>query len=258
MFKKPRYNSNYWWCECDLEIKESFPHLYFYLFTQKLYLKQFWKGTAVFETPMHSWSFLVRQAMLRATVWTPYIIPGFSGGSDSKESACNVGDPSSIPGSKRFPGEGNGYPLQYSCLENSMNKGAWLATVHGVANNWTIKKAECWGTDDFKLWCWGKLLRVPWTARKSTMNIHWKNWCWSWSFNTWAKSWLIGKDPDAWKDREQEMGATEDEMVGWHLWNNGHGFEQILGDSKGQGTLCDTVHGVAKSWTWLSKWGILS
>ena len=49
-----------------------------------------------------------------------------------KASACNVGDPGSIPGSGRSPGEGNGNPLQYSCLENSMDGGAWWATVHGV------------------------------------------------------------------------------------------------------------------------------
>ena len=57
---------------------------------------------------------------------------GFPGGSDSKESACNAQDPGSIPGLGRSPGEGNGYPLQYSCLENSMDRGAWWATVHGV------------------------------------------------------------------------------------------------------------------------------
>ena len=56
---------------------------------------------------------------------------GFLGGSDSKESACNLGDSSSIPGSGRSSGEGNGYPLQYSCLENSMNRGGWQAIVHG-------------------------------------------------------------------------------------------------------------------------------
>ena len=50
---------------------------------------------------------------------------GFLGGSDSKESACNVGDLGLIPGSGRAPGEGNGYPLQDSCLENSMDRGAW-------------------------------------------------------------------------------------------------------------------------------------
>ena len=55
---------------------------------------------------------------------------GFPGNSNGKESACNAGDPGSIPGSRRFPGEGNGNPLQYSCLENSMDRGAWQATVH--------------------------------------------------------------------------------------------------------------------------------
>ena len=58
---------------------------------------------------------------------------GFPGGSDGKESACNVGDPSSNPGLGRSPGEGNGNPLQYSCLENPKDKEAWQATVHGVA-----------------------------------------------------------------------------------------------------------------------------
>ena len=57
---------------------------------------------------------------------------GFPGGSVGKESACNAGDPGSIPGWGRSPGEGNGYPLQYSCLENPMDRGAWWATVHGV------------------------------------------------------------------------------------------------------------------------------
>ena len=51
-------------------------------------------------------------------------------------SACNAGDLDSIPGSGRYPGEGNGHPLQYSCLENSMDREAWLATDHGVAKSW--------------------------------------------------------------------------------------------------------------------------
>ena len=62
-------------------------------------------------------------------------IMGFPGGSDSKESACNAGDPTSMPGSGRSPGGGNGNPLQYSCLENSMDRGAWQAIVHGVAKS---------------------------------------------------------------------------------------------------------------------------
>ena len=56
---------------------------------------------------------------------------GFPGGSEDKESACNEGDQGSIPGSGRPPGKENGYPLQYSCLEKSMDRGAWWATVHG-------------------------------------------------------------------------------------------------------------------------------
>ena len=60
---------------------------------------------------------------------------------DSKESTCNAGDMGLIPGSERYPGEGNGYPLQYSCLENSMDRGAWRATIHGVANSRTAAAA---------------------------------------------------------------------------------------------------------------------
>ena len=65
--------------------------------------------------------------------------PGASvpGGSDRKVSAYNVGDPGSIPGLGGFPGEGNGNPLQYSCLENPMDGGAWWATVHEVAKSQT-------------------------------------------------------------------------------------------------------------------------
>ena len=62
---------------------------------------------------------------------------GFTGGSDSKESACHVGDLGSISGLGRFPGEGNGNPLQYSYLEKSMNRGAWQATVDGVVRSRT-------------------------------------------------------------------------------------------------------------------------
>ena len=125
----------------------------------------------------------------------------FPGGTDGKASAHNEGDLGSIPGSGRSPGEGNGYPLQYSCLENSMDRGAWQATVHRVAKSrtwlsdfhfhflvdiikamvfpgimygyesWTIKKAQRWRTDAFKLWCWRRLLRIPWTARRFNQSI---------------------------------------------------------------------------------------
>ena len=62
---------------------------------------------------------------------------GFPGGSDGKESACNAGYLGSIPGSGKSPGEGNGYPLQYSCLENSTDRRAWQAIVYGVAKSRT-------------------------------------------------------------------------------------------------------------------------
>ena len=62
---------------------------------------------------------------------------GFLGGSDGKEPACNAGDLDSIPGSGSSPGGGNGNPLRYSCLENPMDRGAWRATVHGVAESRT-------------------------------------------------------------------------------------------------------------------------
>ena len=63
------------------------------------------------------------------------VVMGFPGSSDGKESACNVGDLRSMPGLGRPPGEGNGNPLQYSCLQKSMDRGAWRATVRGVAKS---------------------------------------------------------------------------------------------------------------------------
>ena len=62
---------------------------------------------------------------------------GLPGGSEGKASACNAGDLGSIPGLGRPPGEGNGNPLQYSCLEIPMDGGAWRATAHGVSKSWT-------------------------------------------------------------------------------------------------------------------------
>ena len=68
-----------------------------------------------------------------AAIWAG----GFPGSSDGKESACNAGDPGSVPGSGRSPGGGHGTLLQYSCLENPMDRGAWWATGHGVARRQT-------------------------------------------------------------------------------------------------------------------------
>ena len=96
---------------------------------------------------------------------------GFLGGSDSKESTCNAGDVGSIPGSGRSPGERNGNPLQYSYLENSINRGAWQATVHGV------EKRHDWGTNTtclniFKLVCTGTQAYVCICTNIWPHNIH--------------------------------------------------------------------------------------
>ena len=70
-----------------------------------------------------------------------------------------------------------------------------------------------------------------------------------------AESWLIWKDPDAWKDwGQEEKGTTEDEIVGWHHWHNGHGFGWTLGVGDGQGSLAAVAHGIAKNQPRLSDW----
>ena len=91
------------------------------------------------------------------------------------QTSCNTGGQHSLPGLGRSPGERNGYPLHYSCLENFMDRGAWWAMVFPVGiygcECWTIKKAEHQRIDAFKLWCWRRLLRVPWTTRRSNQSI---------------------------------------------------------------------------------------
>ena len=67
-----------------------------------------------------------------------FTLAGFLGGSAGKESACSAGDLGSIPGLGRSPGDGNGNPLQYSCLGNPMGRGAWQPTVHGVTKSQTL------------------------------------------------------------------------------------------------------------------------
>ena len=62
---------------------------------------------------------------------------GFLGGANSKEPTCDAGDQGASPGLGRSPGKGHGNPLQYSCLENHMVRGAWLATVHRITKSWT-------------------------------------------------------------------------------------------------------------------------
>ena len=114
--------------------------------------------------------------------------------------------------------------------------------------SWTIKKAEHWRIDAFELWCW-RLLRVPWTARRSNQSIL-KEISPEYSLvglmlklklPYWppdVKSWFIWEDPDARKDwRQEEKGTTEDEMVGWQHRLSGHRFGWTPGVGDGQGGL---------------------
>ena len=119
---------------------------------------------------------------------------------------------------------------------------------------WTIRKAEHWRIDAFELWCWRRLLRVPWTSRRSNQSIL-KEINPEYSLrglmlrlqNFWppdAKGWLSGKDSDAGNNRRQKQkGMTEDEMVRQHHQLNGHESEQTPEDSEGYGSL-----GSCSSW----------
>ena len=148
------------------------------------------------------------------------------------------------------------------CIVKAM---VFLLVMYGC-ESWTIKEAECRRTDAFELQCWRTLespmdskeikpvnpkgdqsrIFIGRTGAKAETPILWPP-------N--AKNWLTGRDPDAGKDwRQEEKGVTEDEMFGWHHWLNGHEFEQALGVGDGQGSLASSVHGVAKSQTWLSNW----
>ena len=134
--------------------------------------------------------------------------------------------------------------MGFHLLAGSLVKAMVFPVVMYGCESWTIKEVEYQRIDAFELWCWIRLLRVPWTARISSQSIHWKDWCWSWSSNTLA-TWQCKesiqfsvKDPDAGKDwGQEEKGAIEDEIVGWHHRFSGHKFEQTLGDSEGQGSL---------------------
>ena len=84
-------------------------------------------------TPPHPIPITTLPHFLGSGLWAlRYVL----GGSLGKESACRIGDPGSIPGWGRPPGEGNGNPLQHPCLENLMDLGAWWAAVHGVTKRW--------------------------------------------------------------------------------------------------------------------------
>ena len=133
--------------------------------------------------------------------------------------------------------------------------------------SWTIKKAECQIIDAFEMWYWRRLLRVSWTARrsnqfilrKSTPNIHWKDWCWNWSSNTlatwfeelthWKRPWcwerLKGRKRRGWQRMRWLDDITDSmDVILSQLW------EMV----KNREAWCATAHGITKGWSQLSSW----
>ena len=123
----------------------------------------------------------------------------------------------------------------------------FFSVVKYGCESWTIKRAGHQRIDAFVLWCWRRLLRVPWTARGSNQSIvkeirpgcYWKDWCWSWNSNTLATS---CEELTHWKrlwcwEGLGRKWTTEDEMAGWHHGLDGHESEWTPGDGDGQGGL---------------------
>ena len=139
--------------------------------------------------------------------------------------------------------------------------------------SWTVKKAECWIIDAFELWCWRRLLRFPWTARRSNQSILKEispgisleglmlKLKLQYFGHLMRKSWLTGKDSDAGRDwGQEEKGTTEDEMAGWHHWLDGHEFGWTPGVGYGQGGLacCDSWGGEESDTTGRLNWSELN
>ena len=136
--------------------------------------------------------------------------------------------------------------------------------------SWTVKKAECRRIDAFELRCWRRLLKSPLDSKEIKPVNPKGNQSWIFIGRTdseaeapilWppdVKNRLLGEDPDAGQDwRQEEKGMTEDEMVGWHHWFDGHGFEQSPGVGDGQGSLvcCSPwVYRVGHNWATELNW----
>ena len=117
--------------------------------------------------------------------------------------------------------------------------------------SWTIKKTECWRINAIELWCWRRLLRVPWTAKesnqsilkRSVLHIHWKDWCWGWSSKslaTWYEELTHWKRPWCWK----RLKAGREGDRGWHGWMAS--LAQWI-----------WIWASSRSWWWTGKPGVL-
>ena len=128
--------------------------------------------------------------------------------------------------------------------------------------NWTIKKAECRKTSALELWCWRRLMRVPWTARRSNQSIL-KEINPEYSleglalklklqyFGHWCKDRFIGKEPDAGKDwGQEEKRVTEEEIVGWHHWLVDMSYSKLWEIVKDREGWRGAIHGFTESQTW--------
>ena len=203
-------------------------------------------------------------------------IRDFPGGAAVKNPPMNARDTrdaGSIPGSGRPPGEGNGYPLQYSCLENSMDRGAWWGyspcgrKESDMTENTHKLFARYSSIGAFELRCLEKTPEDPLNSKEIKRVNPKGNQPWMFVARTDAeaeakapvlwppdlKSKLIRKDPDTGKDSEQEKKGATGEMAGWHHWLSWHEFEQTLGDSEGQGSLacCSPYYRESDTTQWL-------
>ena len=121
--------------------------------------------------------------------------------------------------------------------------------------NWIIKKAEHQRIDAFQLWCWRRIWRVPWTTRKSTLNIHWKDWWWSWnssSLDYECEELTHWKRPWCW---ERLRTGGKENSRGWDGWIVSlTQWTWVWANSRRWWKTQKVVYGVTKSQTWLGDW----